>query len=196
LASPCSYITLYENKLFFLDETDSQLYKFDLATNKTSIVIKEESLSFIIKAGTIYYATDRGLMEHDLQRGKSSLLTDHIPLCLGYAGSGLIFADRSHDFCLSGLVLGQKEPRKINHIKTQSIATDGQYIYASNLLDNSSIVRVDSISGEAIRFCGEKADKLHIIGNHLYFLNQNDKNAWYKMPLSGGRAIRLLQPPA
>jgi hypothetical protein len=192
LARPCGNITVFEHKLYFLDETDSLIYSFDPQTERSTAVLKEQVFSFIIHAGIIYGAFAKGLLEFNLQSRSSAILTDHIPLCLNYTNNGLVFADRSHDCFLSSLDTVKNKPVKINHIKTQSIVTGERHIYAANLLDNSSIIRVDMNSGEAIRFCGEKADKLHIIDGHLYFLNQNDKNAWYKMPLSGGRSIRLL----
>jgi hypothetical protein len=194
LQKPCANIALFEDKLLYLDEADSHVYRFDIQTGKTALLIKEEIFSFILYEGLLYGAYAKGLLEFDLRSGRSKLLTNHIPLCLNYIATGLVFSDRSKDCLLSGLEAGQREPQKINHIKTQSLIADENYIYAANLLDNSSIVRVDMASGETIRFCGEKADKLHIIEDHLYFLNQNDKNAWHRMPLSGGRSMRLLPP--
>ena len=191
LKRPCSYITAYADKLYFVDETDSRLYLFCLQTGKATPLLKEAVYSFILQEGKIYGSTAKGLIECDLDNPKGSLLTDHIPLCLNYTSSGFIFAARNSDFYLSALKPGQNEPEKIGCIKTQSIAIGENYIYAADLLDNRSIVRVDMISGETIRFCGEKADKLSIIDGHLYFLNQNDNNAWHKMPLSGGRSRRL-----
>ena len=193
LKRPCSYIAFFEDKLYFLDETDTMIYKFDTNTDKLTPVIKETVFSFILHGGVIYCTFAKGLLEYDLRSNRSTIRTNNVPLCLNYTPSGLIFADRSNDLALSNLNTGQKELKKLGQIKTQSIIADENYIYAANLLDNRSIVRVDIHNGEAIRFCGEKADKLHILDNYLYFQNQNDKNAWHKMPLSGGRSIRLLQ---
>jgi hypothetical protein len=192
LKKPCSYITAFKDKLYFLDETGCQIHKLDTKTDRITPVLKEEVFSFTLHAGIIYCAFAKGLIEYDLQSNRSSIRTNSIPLCLNYTLSALVFADRSQDFFLSTLKGGQKVPEKIGQIKTQSIAVSESHIYTANLLDNRSIVRVNIENGEAIRFCGEKADKLHIIDNYLYFQNQNDKNAWYKMPLSGGRSIRLL----
>jgi len=192
LKRPCGNIVVFDDRLFFLDETDSLIYEFNAQKAKIVSLIKEKVYSFILYEGIFYCAFTKGLLEFDLQSGKSAILTDHIPMCLSYTSNGLVFADRSNDFALSGLKQGQNEPAKINNIKTQSIVVGDQYIYAANLLDNRSIARVDINSGEVIRFCGERADKLHIIDGYLYFQNQNDKNAWYKMPLSGGRSVRLL----
>ena len=192
LKKPCGNITVFDDKLFFLDETDSLMYEYDPPTAKVTQLMKEKVFSFILREGIFYCAFAKGLLKLDLPGKKSAILTDHIPLCLNHTSNGLVFADRSHDFALSVLQPGQDKPREIGQIKTQSIVAGGLYIYAANLLDNRSIVRVDIDSGEAIRFCGEKADKLHMIDGYLYFQNQNDKNAWYKMPLSGGRSIRLL----
>jgi len=192
LQSPCSYITIFEDRLFFLNETNSQIYELDLKNNTAVPLIKEKIFSFIMNAGVFYCAFAKGLLKFDLHSKKSTILTDHIPMCIHYTPNSLIFADSSCDFALSRLDFDQKIPVKISHIKTQSIVADEHHIYAANLLDNRSIVRMDTSGGAPIRFCGEKADKLHIIESDLYFLNHNDKNAWYKMPLSGGRNTRLL----
>jgi len=189
---PCSYITVFEDKILFLDETDSQVYEFDTKKEKAVPLIKEKIFSFVRGAEVLYCAFAKGLLEFDLRSKKSNVLTNHIPMCLNYTATGLIFADSSYDFALSRLDFGKKEPQIIGNIKTQSLVANEHQIYAANLQDNHSIVRMDASGGAPIRFCGEKADKLHIIENELYFQNHNDKNAWYKMPLSGGRNTRLL----
>jgi hypothetical protein len=192
LQKSCGNITVFDDTLFFLDETDGLIYKFNIQNGKVHPLMKERVFAFILRAGIFYCAFAKGLLEFNFQSEKANVLTDHIPICLSYTSGRLIFADRSQDFALSGLIQGQNEPKKINLIKTQSIVADEHHIYAANLLDNRSVARVDIASGESIRFCGEKADKLHIVGEYLYFQNQNDKNAWYRMSLSGGRSIRLL----
>ncbi|MCL1905399.1 MAG: DUF5050 domain-containing protein [Clostridiales bacterium] len=192
LKRPCGYITVFDDRLFFLDETESLIHELDLKTGKTSPVMRERVSSFILWEGAFYCASAKGLLRFGLYGGKGDLLTEHIPLCLAYSALGPVFADVSHNFALSVLKDGQRTPDKAGRVKTQSLAVEGRYIYAADLTDDCSVVRLHTEGGGAIRFCGERAEKLHIIEDHLYFLNQNDKNAWYKMPLSGGRSIRLL----
>jgi hypothetical protein len=193
LKRPCADLAWYGGQLLFTDETDSRIYKYDIQTGHAAALSQEAVFSFIEHAGILYCACAKGLLEMDLSGGDSTLLTEHIPLCLNYTSAGLVFADRSRDFCLSLLPAGQREPLPLNRVKTQSIVAGPQHIYAANLLDNRSIVRLDLKGGEAIRFCGDQADKLHIVDDQLYFLNQNDNNAWYRMPLSGGRSVRVIE---
>lgn len=192
LKKPVSHITLFEEKLLFLDESDRRIYKFDINTGKAVSLLKEQIFSFVVHEGIIYAAYASGLLKYNLHSGKSSVLTDHIPYTLNAAAHSLFFADRSQDFFLSKLEPGDKEPLRINNIKTQSIVVKEPFIYTANLLDNHSIIRLDMDTSSGIRFCGDKADKLHIIGDDLYYLNQNDKNSWYKLSLAGGRSRRLL----
>lgn len=192
LKRPCGFITVFADNLFFLDETDSLIYEFDLKTDKIAPAMQEKVTSFILCGGVFYCSSSKGLLEFDLRSRKSARLTEHIPLCLSHTSCGVVFADTSRDFSLSILEQKQSEPKAIGSIKTQSLVAGEDYVYAANLQDNRSIVRLSLSGSDAIRFCGEKADKLHIIDDYLYYQNQNDKNAWYKMPLSGGRSVRLL----
>ncbi|MCL1975337.1 MAG: DUF5050 domain-containing protein [Firmicutes bacterium] len=190
---PCSYLTVYADSLYFLHEADNFIYKLELPSHEPTAVIKEEFRSFIIHEGFLYGAQAQGLLKFDMHSTKSSLLTGHMPFCLNLLADVLYYADCAQDYYLCSLCMDEKKPHRVDLIKTQSIISEGNYLYAANMLDNRAIVRINAVNGETIRFCGEKAEKLHIIDNYLYFLNQHDKNAWYKMPLSGGRCLRVMK---
>jgi hypothetical protein len=154
LKHPCSYLTIFADKLYFLDETDSLLYEMDLKSNRINPLIKDKISSFILCKGACYCACAKGLLVFDLRSGKSTWPMEHIPLCLDHTPGGLIFSDTSRGFVLSSLKTGQREPEVVGCVKTQSLVTAEEYIYAANLSDNRSIVRLTLGGGEAIRFCG------------------------------------------
>lgn len=192
LERPCGNIVAFGADIFFLDEIKSLVYRYEPQTDKMVLFIKEKVSSFILHNGAMYYASERNLKKCCLFGGKIENLADCVPVRMTISRNQLIFADKANHFVLSCLDLVSGNLNKIEKIKTQSIVADEEYIYAANLLDNRSIVRVGILTGETIRFCGEKADKLHILQQYIYFQNQNDKNTWYKMPLAGGRSVRVI----
>ena len=194
LNRPCANIIMTEGTVLFLDEEDGYIYEYDPLKDKCAIVVKEQVTSFIIVSDTIYFASESGLKRFDLQHGRhTERLKDCFPVCLNYADGKLIFADKNQDFSLCRLDIGNNKLEAMRDIRTQSINTAEGYIFATDINDGNSIVRLSIDDGAPIRFCGECADKLHIVGEYLYFINQKDSDAWYKLPLSGGRPVQLYQ---
>jgi len=191
LKRACANLIMSGGGVLFLDEEDSHIYEYDPVGDKCVHVIKENVSSFILVSDTIYYGTEAAIKSFGLHNIRTDKLMDCSPVCLNYANGFLIFADKGRDYTLCRLDIGRNKLETFDGIRTQSIIASEEYIFASNLADGNSIVRVGAGSGDTIRFCGESTDKLHIIGKSLYFLNQNDANAWYKVPLSGGRPVSL-----
>jgi len=183
----CANLVMHGNALLLLDEEDGFIYEYDTAKKKSSPVVKETAFSFILVTDTIYFASESGLKSFDLNNGRTEKLEDCFPVCLNATGGQLIFSDKNQEFALCMFSISKNRLVKVDGIRTQSIVTTEEYVFASNLADNNSIVRVDQLTGEAIRFCGENAERLHIVEEYLYFLNQNDDNAWYRVSCSGGR---------
>ena len=192
LERACANLIMHDGKVLFLDEEDGCVCEFDPAKGKSSYVIKEKVFSFILVADTVYFASENGLKCFDLHSRRTDKLGDCFPVCLNFSDGYLVFSDKHRDFALCRFDISQNKLEVFGDIRTQSIITTEEYIFASNLADGNSIVRADITTGESIRFCGESADKLHIIGKHLYFLNQFDNNAWYRVPLSGGRPVPVV----
>jgi len=185
----CANLVMREGRVLFIDEEDGFIYEYDPKRDKCSPVLKERVSSFILVYKTIFFASESGLGSFGFHDGRKKKLADCFPVCLNYSNGYLLFADKRRDLALCRYDIGHGVLTATDGIKTQSIITAGDYIFASNLADGGSIVRAGLLAGEAIRFCGESADKLHIVGQHLYFLNQNDKNAWYRLPIAGGRPV-------
>ena len=188
---PCANLALRGGNVLFIDEEDSLVYEYDPGKDKSSLVIKETTTSFILVSDTLYFAAEGGLKCLDLSSGCTEKLADCFPVCLNFTNGYLVFADEYQDFALCRYDVSQGKFTATDDIRAQSIITTEEYIFASNLADNNSVVRADLVTGESIRFCGDSADKLHIVDKYLYFLNQNDNNAWYKVPLAGGRPARV-----
>ena len=195
LERACANLVMSDGKVLFLDEEDSCIYEYDPVRGKCSLIIKERASSFILVSGKIYYASENGLKSFDLNGGSVEKLADCLPVCLNFADGHLIFSDELQDYALCRYDIGQCKLVTADGIRAQSIIATEEFIFAANLADGNSIVRVGLTSGESIRFCGECADKLHIIGECLFFLNRNDNNTWYKVSVSGGRPTPALAMP-
>ena len=194
LERACANIFKRGGTLLFIDEEDDLVYEYDKARKRCSLVIKEEVLSFILVSDTVYFASESGLKRFDLKNRRTEKLNDCLPLSLNFVCDQLIFADRNRDCALCKFDIGKKKLVVFDDVQTQSVITTKEHIFASNLADGNSIVRVSIETGGSIRFCGESADKLHIIGKYLYFINHGDNNSWYKVSLSGGRPVLVLTP--
>lgn len=191
LKRACFNLVMHDDMVLFIDEEDNYLYEFDPEKNRCALVIKEKVFSFIVVADSIYFASENGLKTFGFSGKRTEKLHDCAPVCLNSADGRLIFADKSHDYAVSCFDIGENKLTVLDRIPTQSIITTEDYAFVSDLSDNNAIVRINILTAESIRFCGESADKLHIIDDYLYFLNQNDNNAWYRIPLSGGRPMRV-----
>ena len=191
LKRACLNLAMLNSRLLFIDEEDSFVYEFDPEKAKCALVIKEKVHSFILVSDTIYFASESGLKSMEIRGKRTEKLNDCSPVCLNYSERRLIFADKSRDYAVCSYDTTQGKLTVLDRMPAQSMIATEEYVFVSNLSDNDAIVRININTGESIRFCGESADKLHIIGENLYFLNQNDSNAWYKLPLSGGRPTRV-----
>ena len=190
LDKACANLIVHNDRVLYIDEEDGLVYAYDPVKEKSALVINEKVFSFILSDDSIFYTSESGLKRFDYPNGRTDKLKECFPVCLNYSVGRLIFADKRKAYVLCCYDMNQNRLEAYDNIRTQSVITTGEYIFASHLSDSNSIVRVSLLTGESIRFCGERADKLHIIEEHLYFLNQNDNNAWYRIPIAGGRPMR------
>jgi len=195
LKRACANLVMLGSKVLFLDEEDGYIYIYDPERGKSSLVAKETASSFILVSDTIYFASESGLKRFSPNDRCVEKLANCYPVCLNFAGGQLIFADGNKDYALCRYDIGRCKLTVTEGIRAQSIIATEEYIFAANLDDGNSIVRAGLAGGEPIRFCGECADKLHIIGEDLFFLNRNDRNAWYRVSVSGGRPTPVLAMP-
>ena len=195
LERACANLVMHGGNVLFLDEEDGFIYEHDPMRGKSSLFIKETATSFIVVSDMLYYASESGLKSFDLNNGRTEKLANCFPVSLNFAGGQLIFADASQDYALCRYDVGQSRVVASDGIRTQSVITTEEYIFACDLDDGNSIVRLGLAAGAPIRFCGECADKLHVIGEDLFFLNRNDRNAWYRVSVSGGRPTPVLAMP-
>ncbi len=189
----CYNIMLYNESLLYIDEINNYIYQLNLQSNNTQRLINEQVTSFIILNNNLFYSTHNSFKVFDINLRQARRISDAVPICINILDDKLVFANEVKDYVLSIFNLSNGELYQIDDIQTQSIITDNRYIYAVNDLDNLSITRVDMFAGEIIRICGEKASKLHIIEDYIYFQNLSTQNAWHKMPLTGGQIIRVKQ---
>ena len=191
LKRACFNLVMFNDRVLFIDEEDGFIYEYDPEKEKCALVIKEKALSFILYSDTIYFASENGLKSFDARGKRINKLHNCAPVCLNYSQGHLIFADKARDYVVSCFDIEHDRLTVMDSISAQSMITKEEYIFVSNLTDDNAIVRININTKESIRFCGENTNKLHIIGDYLYFLNQNENNAWYKIPLSGGRPMKV-----
>jgi len=188
----CSNLIMQDKEILFLDDEDGFVYEYNHEKDSCSLIIKEPVLSFIIVSNVIYFASETGLKCFHFHKRKTEHLADCSPVCLDYIDGHIIFADQQRDFALCKYSIEQDKVIEIDGIRTQSIVATEEYIFVCNLNDSNAIVRLEPTNCDSIRFCGESAEKLHIVDEYLYFLNQNDNNRWYRVPYSGGRPVSVL----
>jgi len=197
LKRACANLVMLGGKVLYIDEEDGFIYIYDPVRSKSSLVIKERASSFILVSDTVYFASESGLKRFSPGDRRAEKLANCYPVSLNFAGGQLIFADARQDYALCRYDFGLCKLVVADGIRTQSVIATDEYIFACDLADGNSIVRASLATGAHIRFCGECADKLHVIGEHLFFLNRNDGNAWYRVSVSGGRPTPVrAAPPA
>ena len=187
----CFNLVMFNDRVLFIDEEDGFIYEYDPEKAKCALVIKEKTLSFILISDKIFFASENGLKSFDTCGKRMDKLYDCSPVCLNYSDGQLIFADKARGYIISCFDIRQDRHIVLNSTPTQSMITTEEYVFVSSLADNNAIVRININTKESIRFCGENSDKLHIVGDYLYFLNLNENNAWYRVPLSGGRPMKV-----
>lgn len=192
METPCANLICHGDRLFFINEAEKTLCECGMGHFRSSALIREKVFSFVVVEENCYYVSDRGLGCVSLAGRHAEILAECAPVSLHVCGDKLYFADRDQNFTLCVFDMYKKSLSTVPQIQTQSIAGDEDYLYVMNLFDNKSIVRLDMRSGESIRFCGDKADRLHMFDDCLIFQNQGQQNNWYRVLLLGGRSIPLL----
>ena len=196
LKKPVAYITILDSTLYFIDENDGFLYSFPLQKQKQACLLREQIETYFIYNEQIYFVSRRGgFWKTELNGGRQKRISDDSPVSPQIIDGKIVFSDR--DDSLSLYLMDDDGNNKsyldAGAARTQSFITVERYIFASDLADNGALVRIDSANGHRVRFYGECVDKLHLVDDSLVFINKNAQNMWYKLPVSGGRAIPLIK---
>lgn len=187
---PAYGLTLSGDWLYYINESDNKLYRCPLDGKRESKVIDDEVDSFFIDGEQIYYTTGQGIRTCSVTGSDRELVSDHLAVHLVKLGMKLIFADKKNHYSLTVLdpVTGVAETH--TDITPNSLNSDGRYLYCANRSNESSVYRIDPVSGTKIRICGESADYLHIVEESIYFCNNRE---WYRISLSGGQAVKVFK---
>lgn len=186
---PCCGLVRQEDALYYIHENDRKLYRFMLRGRDTTCIADEPVDAFALRGDKVYYATAQGIRSCSASDGGREIVSDASAAGLLLVGEKLFFADKKNGYRLSALDLATGSMEAFGELVPGSLASDGRYIYCSNRRHADSIYRVDVSTGSSIRICGESADYLHVVGEHLYFCSGCE---WYKMSLSGGQPVKVI----
>ena len=184
---PVYGLLIHEEWLYYIHEEDRKLHRCQLDGRKEDSVTEEEISSFFIKGERIYYAAASGIYSCSLSGAGSEKIGGQTALHLVMIGGKLAYLDK-HNGYLFLLDLSTGESRTYSDMSPLGINTDGRYLYGSNQLNDRTIDRVDIERDTRIRICGEAADYIHLIEEHIYFWNGVE---WRRQSLMGGQAASV-----
>lgn len=187
---PVYGLTLSGEWLYYINESDSKLYRCHLDGKRESRVADDEVESFIIDCEQIYYATGQGIRTCSVTGSDRELVSDHAAVHLIKLDTKLIFADKKNHYSLTILDPATGHAETHADITPNSLNSDGRYLYCANRSNESTIYRIDPASGTKIRICGDSADYLHIVEEFVYFCSGRE---WFRMSLSGGQAVKVFK---
>lgn len=73
-----------------------------------------------------------------------------------------------------------------NLVNGSYVASQGEWIYLCNKLDNSSIYRVKAAGGEGwAQVCSDMASSINVCGDWIYFINHSDRMRIYRVRIDG-----------
>ncbi len=182
--TPCSNIKTYNNDLYYVDEKSSCLIKYNILDGNSDIVLHDKIKNYCIDDNKIYYLTDDNIRVFDLKLCSSQKFAPVKARNIMEFNHMLVYADNQRDGVLSVIDVSSSGVFQIDTVKAESFATSGKYIYATNKIDNGSIIRIDIFKGEIIRVHGSASFNLHCMDEYVYFLDM--QGTWNRLPIAGG----------
>ncbi|MFP4697786.1 MAG: DUF5050 domain-containing protein [Eubacteriales bacterium] len=190
LKQPCYGVVLHNEMLYYINEINNKVYRCQTNGKKETNIIDEEVNNFIINNELIYYTTSEGIWICDELGNENEKISEAQASMLVIIGEKLVYNDKNNKYNVTLLDMKTNSTKVIEDISSQSMNTDGKYLYCTNRLNNKSIYRIDPKQGNSIRICGESAEHLHIIDDKLFFSLERE---WYNMPLIGGQFEKVLE---
>ena len=161
LKEPCSYVTLYEDGIYYLNEEHMTIYRCSKeGKGRTQYSDKSATEFGIFDGGGVY-------INPCARR-----------LCV--CGQSAYYADANNNYALTVTSISERsEPIVYSDIKPSYINVHDGNIYYTDRMRENAIYRLDS-SGNRLSIFGESAECLHIIDVWLYFVS-NKK--WRRLSL-------------
>jgi len=188
LERPCYLVTLYNDWIYYIDESDYKLYRCMLNGKNNTRIVHEEINCFVIEEGKLMYSTQTQIKICDINGNYIEKVFDAHAASMIFIDGIIAFADKNNQHVLTLLDTNTMERIVIPDVSVSFMNTDGQYLFCSNAYSEKNIFRVSLSDGKIIRMCNESAEYLHIIDGSIYYSVHGD---WYRMNISGGQAIKL-----
>lgn len=184
----CFQPIISSNDIFLINEEDKKLYRFNIYNNSRTKVVEGSVNSFLIINNKLIYSNDNEIITCSLDGSDREVMLKASPLRLVTGDDTLIFSDKGNRYILTELNISSGRKHIYDDMATISYTSNGRHIYATNIFNGSSIYRIDAESKSCFRIYGKNADYLHILGNELIFISED---AWSKMDLEGGQAVKI-----
>lgn len=186
---PCYGLTRADQMLYYINENNRKLYRCTKEGRHNKKITDFAVDSFLINEGNIYLATQQGIRKCSLNGDECTVISDSIAIGMILLENTLIYANKSRNYTLTMLNATTCEEHSNAEIIPASLNTDGKYLFCTNRRNNNSIYRLDLSHGGSIRIYGDRAEYLHFIDEHLYFLH---KCEWFRMSTLGGQAVKVI----
>lgn len=190
MSKACYGLTLKEDWLYFIDETDQKLYKCFKDGSGLTKIMDEKITTFTLEGDFIWYCTANGNLKRcALRYMKQDTILNKPGVGLMVIRNKVVFANKDIGYKLCIYDSVNQTLNQYDDIEPGSINSDGEYIYCSNRNDDLSMYRINIEDNTSIRFCGDKTDLIHIVDKAIFFCNQ--EREWYKVSFTGGQATKF-----
>ena len=152
LKEPCSYVTLYEDGLFYINEEQMKIYRCSKEGRGRT------------------QCSDTGAAEFGILDGGGVYINPCAKRLCVY-GQSACYADSSNNFALTVANVDKRdEPKVYSDIKPSHINVHDGNIYYTDRMRENTLYRLDSF-GNRLSIFGGSAECLHIIDDWLFFIS-------------------------
>lgn len=188
---PVYLVTLHNNTLYYIHQEDNKLYRCDKQGKYKEIIINDNVKSYSISNQKIWYATSAGIWCCNLESFDKQKICSDTGESIVYLDGKIAFCNQSRQYCITIVDLTDFQQYDIENSCATSINIHGKYIFFSHKKDKCALYRYNSISQDNIKFASEATDYIHILEDSIIFYDSYETHEWMKVPVNGGKAIRL-----
>lgn len=191
VSEPIYLLKKYGDTLYYINEKNRHLYSYSLSERAVKKIISEEISVFTVGEDTIWYTSNKGILSTDLRGENREKIGKNIAMRLVYDNDKLVFIDKNQEYAVSYIDIKTGTLQTIEGSMSSSINVYDDLIFYNNIKDKSHIYRYSTDSEFNIKFIPERSDYIHIIGEAIYYFNQ-DNRVWMKVPIQGGKPVMLM----
>ncbi len=187
---PAYLVQQYKQYLYYINEEDSQLYRYSLYERQIQSVVKDTIETFILAEEHIWYTNEKGIFQQPLEGGMPQRICKNSALRLGYSNGKVFFIDKA-SYTINYIVIQTGEVITISEAVASSMNIYGDCIFYNNMNDKSHLYRYSLESEFNIKFIPERANYIHIIDETMYYFNE-DQKIWMQVSVQGGKPIQVM----